>query len=406
MLLAHLSLSNFRNFIRLESALPAGTTLVLGANAQGKTSLLEAIHYLVAADSPHAAQDRQLINFLALAESTPVARLVGEVHRADRILRVEIRLVLEKTNGEEPRLRKDVLLNGVRRRVGDLAGVFNAVLFLPEDLQVLEGPPAERRRYLDLALSQADPQYAASLAEYGRVITQRNALLKQLSDQAANGDQLEFWDRQAAEAGASLFRGRALAVRELETLAAPVHAELTRGAESLRLEYLPALPAAVPGDGQLGLPLAETTDWTGLSHAAWRDRLSTALARMRPDDVLRGSTLVGPHRDELRLLSNGIDLRPYGSRGQNRTAMISLKLAEVEWLRQRTGEWPVLLLDEVLAELDQDRRRDLLARVSQSQQALLTSTDESLFDEEFRRRSTIWRIRAGQLEPASPGLSG
>jgi DNA replication and repair protein RecF len=401
-LLTHLSLTNFRNFIRLEADLPPGPTLLLGANAQGKTSLLEAIHYLVAADSPHATQDRQLINFLALEESPPVARLVGEVNRGGHATRLEIRLILEKANGEEPRLRKDVLVNGVRRRVGELAGAFNAVLFLPEDLRVLEGSPGDRRRYLDLALAQADPHYAAALGEYTRVLTQRNALLKQLAESAAGGDQLDYWDQQAAEVGARLFRGRALALRELEAAAVPQHTELTRGAESLRLEYLPALPAANPVDSQMGLPIDESPDWTSLSHAAWRDRLQASLVRLRPDDIQRGSTGMGPHRDEIRFLANGIDLRPYGSRGQNRTAMVSLKLAEVEWLRQRTGEWPVLLLDEVLSELDPDRRRDLLARVGQSQQALLTSTDVSPFDTDFRRRATIWKIHAGRVELAPP----
>jgi len=396
-LLAHLSLTNFRNFIRLEADVPEGSTLLLGANAQGKTSLLEAIFYLVSADSQHAAQARQVINFLALREPTPVARLVGEIRRADRLDRIEIRLVLESLPGDEPRLRRDILLNGVRRRVGDLAGVFNAVLFLPEDLRVLEGPPGERRRYLDVALSQADPHYAGALTEYGRILTQRNALLRHLAEAPGALDQLEFWDQQAAETGAVLFRSRALAVRELETLAALLHADMTRGAENLRLDYLPALPSSTTGDGQLGLPLSETTDWTGLPHAAWRERLLTALERLRAEDIERGSTLVGPHRDELRFLSNGIDLRPYGSRGQNRTAMLSLKLAEVDWLRQRTGEWPVLLLDEVLAELDRERRQDLLARVGRSQQALLTSTDEGLFDDAFRRRATVWRVHAGRL---------
>jgi DNA replication and repair protein RecF len=396
-LLAHLSLTNFRNFIRLEADVPEGSTLLLGANAQGKTSLLEAIFYLVSADSPHAAQARQVINFLALREPTPVARLVGEIRRADRLDRIEIRLVLESLPGDEPRLRRDILLNGVRRRVGDLAGVFNAVLFLPEDLRVLEGPPGERRRYLDVALSQADSHYAGALTEYGRILTQRNALLRHLSEAPGALDQLEFWDQQAAETGAVLFRSRALAVRELETLASLLHSDMTRGAENLRLEYLPALPSSSPGEGQLGLPLSETTDWTGLPHAAWRERLLTALERLRAEDIERGSTLVGPHRDELRFLSNGIDLRPYGSRGQNRTAMLSLKLAEVDWLRQRTGEWPVLLLDEVLAELDRERRQDLLARVGRSQQALLTSTDEGLFDDAFRRRATTWRVHAGRL---------
>jgi DNA replication and repair protein RecF len=409
-LLAHLSLTNFRNFIRLEADLPQGSTLLLGANAQGKTSLLEAIFYLAAAESPHAAQARQLINFLALRDPTPVARLVGEVRRDDRLDRIEIRLVLETMPGEEPRLRRDVLLNGVRRRIGDLAGVFNAVLFLPEDLRVVEGAPGERRRYLDVALAQADPHYAASLAEYGRILTQRNALLKRLADSPGDPDQLEFWDHQAADVGAALFRGRALAVRELETLATPLHTDLTRGAENLRLEYLPALPAPPPADDQLGLPLTEAADGTAWPLATWRERLLTSLERLRAEDIERGSTLVGPHRDELRILSNGIDLRPYGSRGQNRTAMLSLKLAEVDWLRQRTGEWPVLLLDEVLAELDGERRKDLLGRVRRSQQALLTSTDEALFDDAFRRASTIWRVQAGRLiesvEGSAEGMAG
>lgn len=403
MFLTHLSLEEFRNFARLDRDIPPGAVLMVGANAQGKTSLLEAIFYLVAADSPHAAQTRQVINFLALREPTPVARLIGDVRRADRTDRIEIRLVLESLPGEEPRLRRDVLLNGVRRRIGDLAGVFNAVLFLPEDLRVVEGPPAERRRYLDVALSQADPRYAAALNEYARILTQRNALLKRLAEAPGGIDQLEFWDQQAAEIGAGVFRSRALAVRELEALAAPLHSDMTRGAESLRLEYLPALPASPAAEGQLGLPLTEATEWASWSPAAWRDRLQTSLERLRAEDIERGSTLVGPHRDELRFLSNGIDLRPYGSRGQNRTAMLSLKLAEVDWLLRRTGEWPVLLLDEVLAELDAERRQDLLARVSRSQQAVLTSTDEGLFDEAFRRQATIWRVHAGRLiEPKGP----
>jgi len=401
-LLTHLSLTNFRNFIRLEADVPPGSTLLLGANAQGKSSLLEAVFYLVAAESPHAAQPRQVINFLALREPTPVARVVGEVRRGERPERIEIRVVLESLPGEEPRLRRDVLLNGVRKRLSDLSGVFNAVLFLPEDLRIIEGPPGERRRYLDIALSQADARYAADVHEYGRVLTQRNALLKRLADSPDGMEQLEFWDQQAAELGAGLFRSRALAVRELETLAAPLHADMTRGAETLRLEYLPALPASA-AEGQLGLPLEAAIDYTAWPLTEWRERLRTSLERWRAEDVERGSTLVGPHRDELRFLSNAIDLRPYGSRGQNRTAMLSLKLAEVEWLRQRTGEWPVLLLDEVLAELDTDRRRDLLTIVSSSQQAMLTSTDENLFDEDFRRRATIWHVEAGRLIEAAVG---
>ncbi len=400
MQLAHLSLTNFRNFARLDTEFPPGPTLLVGANAQGKTSLLEAVYYLAAASSPHASSDRQLINFLALRERAPFTRLVAEVRRGDRPLRVEIRLVLEAAGpAGETRLAKEVLINGVRRRVGDLSGGVNAVLFLPQAMRVIEGPPSERRRHLDSVLSQAESGYAEALAEYGKVLTQRNALLKQLQDRTADGDQLAFWDERLAGHGSALIRSRALALSELERLAAPVHTDLTRARETLRLEYLPSFDPALRPDGQLDLPLASAPDMTRLSRQALQAGLLEALQRLRPEELARGMTLLGPHRDDFRFSANGLDLRHYGSRGQNRTAMLSTLLAEVDWLRQRTGEWPVLLLDEVLAELDAQRRQDLLARVDVAQQALLTAADLEMFSPAFRQRATIWQVAAGRLSP-------
>lgn len=398
MRLTHLSLSNFRNFIRLERDLPPGPTLLVGDNAQGKTSLLEAIYYLAGAVSPHTTSDRQLINFLALEEPLPVSRLVAEVERDGRPQRLEIRLIVDSDG--EGRLRKEILINGVKRQVSALASVFNAVLFLPQDLQVLEGSPGGRRRYLDAVISQADPRYGQALTDYGKALSQRNALLKNLQEARPDEAQLEVWEAQLAEHGAGLIRARALALHELESLAQPIHRQLTREQESLRLVYAPSYDPLPTPNGQLGFDLETPVDRTTVSAEAIRRGLTDSLRRSRPDDIQRGVTTTGPHRDDFTFMADGLNLQLYGSRGQSRTAMLAAKLAEVEWLHQRTGEWPVLLLDEVLAELDSARRADLLARVEQVHQSVLTAADREMFTDEFCQRATMWRVRAGSLQPA------
>jgi DNA replication and repair protein RecF len=405
MLLAHLSLTNFRNFVRLERDLPAGATILVGANAQGKTSLLEAIHYLAGATSPHSTNDRQLINFLSLQEPAPFCRIVAEFQRMDRLHRIEIRIRLEPTGSlGDHRLRKEILINGLKKKVGDLAGMFNVVMFLPQDMRVIEGPPDVRRRQLDFTLSQADPIYAQSRQEYAKVLSQRNALLKQLQDRNQVNDEITFWDEKLTNLGATLMLSRARALYELEQIVAKIHTELTRTSERLRMIYKPAYDPDPNPQGQLGLPLETTLDWNKLSREKLQEGFLKALSRTRRDEIRRGMTLIGPHRDDFRIHANGIDLHLYGSRGQNRTAMLAMKLGEVEWLQSRTGEWPVLLLDEVLAELDPERRQDLLARLATVNQALLTSADLKMFTEEFRQQSTIWEISAGTIEAldASP----
>jgi DNA replication and repair protein RecF len=402
MQLVHLSLTNFRNFIRLEMEFPVGATLVVGPNAQGKTSLLEAIDYLVAAESSRAASDRELVNFLALHEPGGFARVVAEVRRTGHPQRLEVRLVVDTAPTEgEPRLQKEILVNGVRRRTADLAGLWNAVLFQPDDLQVVEGPPAERRRFLDRTIAQADPAYGRAQTEYGRVLSQRNALLRQWRERPGDLRQLDPWDTQLVELGVQLTRGRAAALAEVERLAAPIHATLTGGKEQLRLAYQ---PSGLGGehDGQLALPLDRSVDWSSVSAAAVAEEMRRALERTRREELERGLTLVGPHRDDFRFLADGVDLRPYGSRGQNRTTMISAKLAQGEWLQRRTGEWPILLLDETLAELDETRRREVLARVGSYPQAVLTAADLGLFPPSFLRSANVMELRAGTLQRRAP----
>ena len=402
MQLKHVSLTNFRNFIRLETDFGAGSTILVGANGQGKTSLLEAIHYLTGAASFHTASDRHLINFLALEETMPFARLVAEVESQERIQRIEIRIIIESnSHNSEGRVRKEVLVNGIKRRMRELASSFTAVLFLPQDLKIIEGAPGNRRRFLDSSLAQADLTYASTLSEYQKVLTQRNALLKKSQEGRGPLDQLAFWDERLCDLAASLIRDRALALRELDQLATPLHLELTRENETFQLDYQPSYDPASQPEGQLGLPIDAVLDRTGISREEIRKGMLEALKRNRSDEIARGVTLQGPHRDDFRPRSNGIDLRLYGSRGQNRTAMLAMKLAEIEWLKQRTGDWPILLLDEVLAELDIERREDLLSRISAVTQSIMTTADISMFTQPFQQHATIWNIDAGTIAPRS-----
>jgi DNA replication and repair protein RecF len=404
MFLKHLSLTNFRNFARLDVDAPRGAVLLVGANAQGKTSLLEAIYFLATFVSFHADSDRQLINFISAREPLAVARIVAEFcrqgsPRSTGSHRLEVRIIQESngTNGGV-RARKEVLLDGAERKVSEAVGAFNAVLFQPQSLRVIEGAPDERRRYLNLSLAQAVPRYTAALADYTRALSQRNALLKLLNERGGDAGQLAYWDELLAVTGASLIFARIQAIQELERLAARVHSQLTRSGEILRLSYLPAYDPLPQPERQYALPLDAPLDRSGLSLEKIQQGFRESLERLRSEEITRGVTTIGPHRDELRFLANGIDLGIYGSRGQARTAMLALKLAEVAWLKEKTGEWPVLLLDEVLAELDVQRRADLLERLADSEQALLTTTDLGAFSPDFIHTAALWRIHAGRLE--------
>ncbi len=403
MRVAHLSLTNFRNYSRLEADLPAGPLILVGQNAQGKTSLLEAIYYLATASSPHASADRQLIHWLALRnDSRPYMKILAEVHTAQEIRRVDIRVELEDAGAAlEPRLKKTVLINGLKRRAGDLHGAVNVVLFLPQDMSLVEGSPTDRRRYLDTTLCQVDSVYCLALGEYGKILSQRNALLKQLQERNGGSTELEFWDTELCRHGATLIAARAKAIEEIERLAAPIHRELTEGAEHLRLAYQPAFDPLADDTGQIPLGLDVPITRAGITPdeiaASLRERLETS----RRSEIERGMTLTGPHRDDVRFIASGIDLGIYGSRGQGRSAVLSLKLAEMAWMNDRAGEPPILLLDEVLAELDPRRRRDLLKRIGGAEQSVLTTTDLSLFEKGFVQRVKVWNVIGGTIHSST-----
>ncbi|HEY2982240.1 MAG TPA: DNA replication/repair protein RecF [Anaerolineales bacterium] len=401
MYLKHLSLTNFRKFARLDVDLPRHICLLVGSNAQGKTSVLEAIYFLAAMTSFQTSSERQIVNFHAAREALAVGRLVAEYQRGQTSHKLEVRLILEPTGVNGQRLRKEVLLDGAKRAVNDAIGQFNAVIFVPQMSQIIEGPPDERRRYLNLALAQAIPAYTRVLGEYTQALGQRNALLKALNERGGDGDQLGVWDEALARLGAQLIWWRIQSVHEIERLAARVQSDLTHGKEVLRLAYEPAYDPLPRPDGQLGLKMDTVVDRSALSMKDIETGFFEKLGQLRGEEIARGVTTIGPHRDELHFLANQIDLGDYGSRGQVRTTLLALKLAEVNWMKERTGEWPVILLDEVMAELDLQRRADLLKYVGETEQVLFTATDSKMFSPEFVERVEVWNVHDGTVQRAT-----
>jgi DNA replication and repair protein RecF len=403
MFLTHLSLTNFRSFARLDMDIPRRVVLLTGSNAQGKTSVLEAVYFLAAFSSFLTHTDRQMVNFFEAKKELAVGRLVAEYTRGHAKHRLEVRLVLETVGATNQRLRKEILLDGIKRPLSEVIGHFNAVIFVPQMAQIIEGGPEERRRYLNLALAQTIPGYAKVLNEYGQALTQRNALLKQLCERGGDQSQLDFWDETITRTGATVILRRIEAVHEIEKLAAHINQDLTHGAEMLRIHYQPAYDPLPTPDGQLPMQLKTTVNRNGFSEEEIRQGFVQVLQGNRAEEIHRGVTVLGPHRDELRFLSNGIDLSDFGSRGQVRTTLLALKLAEVEWMKARTGQWPVLLLDEMMAELDLQRREDLLATLDKIEQAMVTTTDLNLFSKDFVEKAEKWEVSSGMIRTLEAG---
>ena len=398
MYLKHLSLTNFRSLTRLDMEIPRRAVLLVGENAQGKTSVLEAIYFLAAFTSFQTHVDRQIVNFHEAKNSLAVTRLVADYQRGKTKHRLEARLILEPTGVNGQRLRKEVLLDGVKKHVSDIMGHFNAVIFVPQMSQIIEGGPDERRRYLNLALAQTVPAYARVLSDYNQALTQRNALLKALYERSGDSNQLQVWDEALVRLGAQIILHRIQAVQEIERFASRIHHELTRGTEVLRLAYEPAYDPLKP-ELQLGLKLDTPIDRSSLDLDEIQKGFLARLKVIRNEEIARGVTTIGPHRDDLRFIINKADVSDYGSRGQLRTTLLALKLAEVEWMKERTGEWPVILLDEVMAELDTHRRADLLNYVGKGEQVLFTTTDTKLFTPEFVEQAEIWDVKGGVVQP-------
>lgn len=405
MQITHLSLTNFRNYGRLERSLLPGALLLYGNNAQGKTNFLEAIYYLATTRSPHAEYDHQLINWEAAQTEAPivVGRIAAQIATSQGERLLEMRLIQEKkaaSHNNGVSFRREALVNRRKVRLMDLLGNLRVVLFLPEDIQLITGSPSERRRYLNITLCQIDPIYCRALSHYNKVLEQRNALLRQLAEGLGSKDTLPIFTDKLVELGSQIFIRRALFLKNIGREAQHIHYEsLTSGQELIQMNYLPKLQP--PSNGRAGhASLSELGDWLQESQRQpddVRTQFRNALREAEPTDLARGTTSIGPHRDDWQLLVNNRNLSHFGSRGQQRSGVLALKMAEIKWMSVETGDTPILLLDEVVAELDAQRRKSLLTAVQESTQAILTATDPAMFTDSFLTASHKLRVNNGRI---------
>ena len=399
--LAALKLEEFRCYRHLDLALPPRGLLITGTNGSGKTTVLEAIAFLSTSRSPRAGLDRELIRWGSGEElgTPPYARAIGAVQATEGAVSLEITLQLDAASpGAAPMTRKQVKVNGIARRAVDAVGTLRAVLFAPTDLNLVTGSPAVRRRYIDVMLSQIDRRYIRSLAQYTTHLTQRNALLKRFAVDGRNpndpalGEELAFWDEALVAAGAYLHARRALTLARLSVHAENAFLALTNGGHSLSIYHEASIATSIMAD----IPIAEAEQF------AARDFMQ-ALHAHRREELRRAVSVVGPHRDDLTLKMDGMDLAAYGSRGQQRLAVLAVKLAEIAVMTDETGEPPVALLDDILSELDPGHRAYVLDTVlaeDETRQVVITGADHAVLDRPVLQMLTHLVAVDGTLQTA------
>ena len=391
--LSHLKLVNFRGFRNLELQLSPGPTIFLGANAQGKSTLLEAMYLLAIARAFRAENEREVVNWQAAAggeQALVDGTIAGVQGRTRVIIGYQPHQAPHSPRDEAApedlsySVRKEIKVGGVRRTAADLVGLVSIVLFSADDINLVQGPPALKRRYLDILVSQADASYLKSLQRYQRVLHQRNQLLRLIQEGRAQQKELEFWDQELAREGAFITQRRGQAMNSISATAPRLLLELTEGREELRINYQPSVP-----------PEGEAQSMEG--------QILAALEASRRRDLSLGSTTVGPHRDDFKLLVNGVNMGTFSSRGQARTLALTLRLSEAAY-QAAYKEEPIVLLDDVLSELDAQRRRQVLEGVETYSQTVITATDMESFEADFLARASIYQMRDGSVEQlAWPG---
>ena len=358
MRLRRLRLRNHRNYAELDLSPGPNVNVFIGANGQGKTNLLEAVAMLALSSSPRARRESELVGPIG-----PGSHIEADIENGSLTRELSIALHLE---GE--RTRRVIEVDGARRRAFDLPGNFRVVLFWPDDLGLVKGGPELRRRFLNQMLVQIEPGHARALAGLRRILEQRNSLLKRIAAGEGGEETLEAWNEELVRVGTEIVEARVKAVGEIEPVAARCHRQIAAG-ERLEIRYV-------------GPP----------------ENLAEAVHNSLAEDLRRGTTSVGPHRDDLLVLLDGQEARSFASQGQQRTAVVSLKLAEANLIERRAGERPVLLLDDVLSELDGERRAALLNEVAAGSQVVITSVEAGPFPPDLIAKAMVWTVDAGRIE--------
>ncbi|MEA2667526.1 MAG: replication and repair protein RecF [Chloroflexota bacterium] len=373
MFLANVSLFDFRNYAELELALERSATVFFGGNAQGKTNLLEGVALSALTRSPRTQQAAELVRF-----GQPAARVTCGVQSDAGRKELEVRISVSPA--PTSRASRRFTVNGIPKRSTDMIGSLRVVLFWPDDLQLVKGPGEGRRRFLNTLLSQIDPNHARELTRYGHLLEQRNALLRAIREGRQPIEGLDYWTNALADSGAAIMVERQRRLLELQPIAAAFHRELSDDRERLDLRYRPARV-------RIGEAPQELVS----------EQLKVAMRDARDEEIGRGQTAVGPQRDDIEVWLDDHEARLFASQGQQRSAVLSLKLAELHYLAEVTGEQPVLLLDDVMSELDPARRERLLAALQPGPQALITAADLNDLPKSILERATVFRVEQGSI---------
>jgi DNA replication and repair protein RecF len=372
MRLSNLQLQNFRNYDNLSLTFTKNLVIFLGENAQGKTNILESIFLLAMTRSHRTTNEQELIQWDAKQAS-----IRGNVERTHTSIPLE--LFLTKKG------RKTKVNHIEQKKLSSYIGQLNVILFAPEDLSLLKGSPQLRRKFLDMEIGQIDPVYLYDLVQYQKVLKQRNQYLKQLAEKKQTDElYLEILTEQLVEFGSKVLIARQKFVKRLEYWASQLHQKISQNKETLVIEYISSVP---------------DTPWDNLE--AVQTAFRQALEKVKNKEHFRQVTLAGPHRDDLIFLINERNVQTFGSQGQQRTTALSVKLAEIDLMKEETGEYPVLLLDDVMSELDDARQLHLLETIEGKVQTFLTTTTLEHVKDKMTVEPEIFYVRQGQLEGES-----
>ena len=347
-----LKLKDFRNYITLNIEFACDFNVIYGNNAQGKTNIIEAIFLCASGRSHRTSKDSELLKYGTHGFKVNLILNKGDIEE-------EIEINYNAENKKKIRINEIPL-----RKIGDLMGHINAVIFSPEDLFIIKQGPAERRRFIDITMSQLKPAYFYDLQQFAKILYQRNTLLKNINARRNMEGTLEIWDKQLIKYGTRIMAARRSFIKRIDQLASIRHGILANNEEKLKIEYSPSFEIGSMADS-----------------SEIENKFTVLLEKNREREIQKGISLFGPHRDDIDIILNGESTKIYGSQGQQRTSVLSMKLAEIDLMKEETGEYPVLLLDDVLSELD-ERRKEYLLESIDGLHTIITSKDKDFFKKE------------------------
>jgi len=371
-------LKNYRNFSNLSIEFDPNLNIFTGNNAQGKTNLLEGLNLIIKGSSYRTKEDREVIKW-----NNESAYLFGEIDKDDENIQVALALALEKKPEDfyKNKLIKTIKINQNIRKKTALNKEFKGVVFSPEHLQIIKGAPSLRRKFLDEQISQIYPLYYRYLSEYYRILGHRNNILKKEINQKKKREQLLMWDPRLIERGSFLILTRIKFIKKINRLAHKFHQKITKEKENIELTY------------QSNISKDQEENISSISKE-FKDKLE----EYREKEIEQRATLLGPHRDDFSVYINGFNVASYGSQGQQRTAVLSLKLSELELIKEKEGVYPIFFLDDVMSELDEDRRHFLLGLIIDKKvQTFITSINLDYFNNNIKEKSRIFKIEEGKI---------